>query len=90
MVTLAALTALNVVVSVLLALMFCNAVVPPIAPVNVRFDAPALAVILLLLLPSKLEAKVIPLPVKTGLLAMLRSEERRVGKECRSRWSPYH
>src|SRR2546427_8683146 len=24
------------------------------------------------------------------LLAELRSEERRVGKECRSRWSPYH
>src|SRR5215831_20606939 len=23
-------------------------------------------------------------------LVMLRSEERRVGKECRSRWSPYH
>ena len=22
--------------------------------------------------------------------AMYRSEERRVGKECRSRWSPYH
>ena len=22
--------------------------------------------------------------------AALRSEERRVGKECRSRWSPYH
>ena len=22
--------------------------------------------------------------------AMIRSEERRVGKECRSRWSPYH
>ena len=22
--------------------------------------------------------------------AMERSEERRVGKECRSRWSPYH
>ena len=22
--------------------------------------------------------------------AKLRSEERRVGKECRSRWSPYH
>ena len=21
---------------------------------------------------------------------VLRSEERRVGKECRSRWSPYH
>src|SRR3712207_8379522 len=25
-----------------------------------------------------------------GLAARLRSEERRVGKECRSRWSPYH
>src|ERR1043166_7513787 len=24
------------------------------------------------------------------LVQMLRSEERRVGKECRSRWSPYH
>src|SRR2546422_10451064 len=26
----------------------------------------------------------------TGTLAGIRSEERRVGKECRSRWSPYH
>ena len=26
---------------------------------------------------------------KTGKLST-RSEERRVGKECRSRWSPYH
>src|SRR3989442_1822796 len=25
-----------------------------------------------------------------ALVAMGRSEERRVGKECRSRWSPYH
>src|SRR5256885_13167413 len=25
-----------------------------------------------------------------GELRELRSEERRVGKECRSRWSPYH
>ena len=25
--------------------------------------------------------------IRSGLL---RSEERRVGKECRSRWSPYH
>ena len=23
-------------------------------------------------------------------LSLARSEERRVGKECRSRWSPYH
>ena len=25
-----------------------------------------------------------------GKQALTRSEERRVGKECRSRWSPYH
>ena len=25
-----------------------------------------------------------------GYIVVLRSEERRVGKECRSRWSPYH
>src|SRR5256885_17262879 len=25
-----------------------------------------------------------------GWLASVRSEERRVGEECRSRWSPYH
>ena len=25
-----------------------------------------------------------------GSVTSLRSEERRVGKECRSRWSPYH
>ena len=24
------------------------------------------------------------------VIAKVRSEERRVGKECRSRWSPYH
>src|SRR3989449_8202343 len=30
------------------------------------------------------------LSVATKLTGLLRSEERRVGKECRSRWSPYH
>ena len=29
------------------------------------------------------DGKLVPMDVK-------RSEERRVGKECRSRWSPYH
>ena len=37
----------------------------------------------------------IKLDMKTGLAfanpnKVMRSEERRVGKECRSRWSPYH
>ena len=36
----------------------------------------------------------VPLRVVDGVVHVdvgrLRSEERRVGKECRSRWSPYH
>ena len=28
--------------------------------------------------------------VPGGITEQTRSEERRVGKECRSRWSPYH
>ena len=28
--------------------------------------------------------------VNTSAYDQMRSEERRVGKECRSRWSPYH
>ena len=30
------------------------------------------------------------LGVEAGEKVTFRSEERRVGKECRSRWSPYH
>ena len=33
---------------------------------------------------------IIVLPAFYALGALIRSEERRVGKECRSRWSPYH
>src|SRR2546422_853671 len=37
---------------------------------------------------------VFPEPGRAGaalaVLRLYRSEERRVGKECRSRWSPYH
>src|ERR1039457_6264321 len=28
--------------------------------------------------------------VQNGNVPVMKSEERRVGKECRSRWSPYH
>src|ERR1039457_6173229 len=34
--------------------------------------------------------KDLKLPIAEQSLAGYRSEERRVGKECRSRWSPYH
>ena len=30
------------------------------------------------------------IPLDGITFVVLRSEERRVGKECRSRWSPYH
>src|SRR3989454_5486989 len=29
-------------------------------------------------------------PFEWPAIVLVRSEERRVGKECRSRWSPYH
>ena len=32
----------------------------------------------------------LPMAFFTELKQKIRSEERRVGKECRSRWSPYH
>ena len=38
-----------------------------------------------------MEKRPVNCPADRGNLEfMLRSEERRVGKECRSRWSPYH
>ena len=37
--------------------------------------------------PEKIEKRVGEL---SGVKSSSRSEERRVGKECRSRWSPYH
>ena len=39
---------------------------------------------------AKTEEEVVAEFTEFGIEAMLRSEERRVGKECRSRWSPYH
>ena len=40
------------------------------------------------ILRSRPESAYVPIVVATSLDD--RSEERRVGKECRSRWSPYH
>ena len=43
---------------------------------------------------AALEGVLADYEAKTGsqiaVLLVIRSEERRVGKECRSRWSPYH
>ena len=49
--------------------------------------------------PTPIQEQAIPVLLKgkdllgcaqTGTGKTARSEERRVGKECRSRWSPYH
>src|SRR3712207_9420188 len=53
-------------------------------PSQVLSAVPYLATILALLLLSIRHGRAIGAP------GSLRSEERRVGKECRSRWSPYH
>ena len=63
-------------------------------PVEVSGTAPAVAkggVLIQLIHELEVEALPRDLPDKfTVAVIKLRSEERRVGKECRSRWSPYH
>src|SRR2546430_3182222 len=39
---------------------------------------------------TQLHEQLAPIGRVGSKLSSLRSEERRVGKECRSRWSPYH
>nr|WP_143163449.1 hypothetical protein [Enterococcus faecium] len=52
-----------------------------IAPINVKTGV-------LRSIPNKINVPNPPAPINAAKVA--RSEERRVGKECRSRWSPYH
>ena len=44
----------------------------------------------IVLLISFFIGAVITIQIKLNIESPWRSEERRVGKECRSRWSPYH
>src|ERR1043166_8985567 len=39
---------------------------------------------------ADITGRITEIAVKEGDVVKKRSEERRVGKECRSRWSPYH
>ena len=56
-----------------------------------RYETAAIAVFLSMLLDS-MDGRVARLTNSQSAFGeqVLRSEERRVGKECRSRWSPYH
>ena len=40
--------------------------------------------------PGDFFSRVYDMPLAILATSSYRSEERRVGKECRSRWSPYH
>src|SRR5574340_1706792 len=61
-----------------------------------RYSFVFLAVLFLLLASTPLNSQVTggtlsgTITGTTGARIANRSEERRVGKECRSRWSPYH
>src|ERR1035437_556918 len=53
------------------------------SPVRIRHPAPCFQ--------SRRRIQVYPRSLRPArTLSQCRSEERRVGKECRSRWSPYH
>ena len=41
-------------------------------------------------IPKEKAFEILAIAIKSGINVVDRSEERRVGKECRSRWSPYH
>src|SRR2546430_13537758 len=67
----------------------------PIPLTQVRRQRPSLriliaAAVLIFALFSSLAAWNMSLQTQIAALQGQRSEERRVGKECRSRWSPYH
>ena len=55
------------------------------APVNVNVAAESVIADIKLAAWGRKEIK-----IAETEMPQLRSEERRVGKECRSRWSPYH
>src|SRR2546425_13334268 len=59
-----------------------------IALMMLLFNLPPL--LLSTLLRVSLKVLFLVLSFSLSTLLLLRSEERRVGKECRSRWSPYH
>ena len=56
-----------------------------------RFSPPKILLPVMLILPALLVLLFEGLKGQKALMdGWVRSEERRVGKECRSRWSPYH
>src|SRR2546430_6097496 len=59
-------------------------------PLPFLIDLPLYLLVLLLLLAGFVVGAATAWTAGRRVRRELRSEERRVGKECRSRWSPYH
>ena len=55
-----------------------------------KLNAPSLKELFISELENMIISGRLPIGTKLPSERELRSEERRVGKECRSRWSPYH
>ena len=62
----------------------------PASPVSVTLASPDAVTLATVLVPASPVMETLATPVMVRELIAPRSEERRVGKECRSRWSPYH
>src|SRR2546422_11196247 len=76
--------------------LFCR-VVARKSPADIEYEDDAVlafkdiypkAPVHLLIVPKRHIASI--MAMEPGDAEVIRSEERRVGKECRSRWSPYH
>ena len=61
-----------------------------ITPLLIKFTIPLVLGNLFQLTYNAADSIIVGKFVGEDALAAVRSEERRVGKECRSRWSPYH
>ena len=71
-----------------------NNICRPLAPIDIRKPISLVRSVtetyMMFMIPMPPTSKEIPPIQAKSIVNTFRSEERRVGKECRSRWSPYH
>src|SRR2546422_9122574 len=68
----------------------CGCDKPPPPPAQVRPGIAYAGTPVTLFSPAFVVGDAYTVTFTSGTTGQTRSEERRVGKECRSRWSPYH
>ena len=84
---------MGTVSGVLFALGMCMALLPEwnaFTPGIILGGMGVVLSIITVLVWCRMENKKLPKMSGKNVFRAVRSEERRVGKECRSRWSPYH